>query len=196
MSDTNEEPTTLEQDRKSWVKTENTQQAPRGQETPSLATRVSGRAAPASSNGSQGGAVPDKPKRSVGMTFGDGELHIVVKKLRLDASENWTIGFMDGPIREITSRFSELEGVEYQGTSSLVLLIDRSRDLLAGYTTLLLDCMCEYSPDIAEKRAAIRSVAYNDELIDAFVEMLRMEFPLDKTRSLFSGLRALTTRMS
>lgn len=60
---------------------------------------------------------------------------------------------------------------------------------LIGSTDLAADLLFEYSPILAEDRERIENEAYDDEIIAAFVEVLKLLYPFESLASIFRNGR-------
>ena len=89
----------------------------------------------------------------------------------------------------MVSSFGSLAGYENLDLTDMQAvsgLIQQFSGLLYGATDILADLIFAYCP--ALNRDDIMDDVYDDELIDAFVKILRVAIPLDKLREMFAGL--------
>lgn len=80
-------------------------------------------------------------------------------------------------------------GVELTNLGSIADLMDKIGGLLAGSIDTVADMLFDFSPALAEDRERIEAEGYDDEIIAAFVEVLKLLYPFGQLATLFPNGR-------
>jgi hypothetical protein len=92
-----------------------------------------------------------------------------------------TIGDITNAMRMAGSASS----VELTDLNSLAGLLDTVGGLLAGSIDQVADLLFDFSPELAEDRERIEREGFDDEIIAAFLEVLRLLYPFGEIGKLF-----------
>lgn len=82
------------------------------------------------------------------------------------------------PVNNLFGAVETLQGVELNDVGQLVGLAREVATVVMGMTDIVLDLVCDYAPNIAADRAYIEDNGYNEEVMSAFLEVLKMVYPL------------------
>jgi hypothetical protein len=132
-----------------------------------------------------------KSSRAIAVTFGDQDY--IIPHLRSKSAAQWRKTLMD-KIGELTEQFgglAEFEQADLTDMKQVSGLIQQFSHLLYGAPDLLIDLICAYAPGLG--REVIEESAYDEELIAAFVAILKVAIPLDSIKGMFTGLSGSTT---
>lgn len=80
-------------------------------------------------------------------------------------------------------------GVELTNLGSIADIVDSVGGLLAGSIDLVADLLFDFSPELAADRERIETEGYDDEIIAAFLEVLKLLYPFGEMTSLFPSGR-------
>lgn len=103
------------------------------------------------------------------------------------------------PTREIRNKFADFiapavnalqnaPSTDMKDYAAIAGIINIAKDALIGYTNTAFDLLCEYSPEIKADRELIEKTAYDDEVMVAFVEVVKLLFPFEGALKALSGL--------
>jgi hypothetical protein len=70
---------------------------------------------------------------------------------------------------------------------SMAGLVDAASSVLLGSIDMAMDMLCEYSADVNLDRERIEADGYDDEVITAFVEVIKLLYPLGSLSNLLNG---------
>jgi len=82
---------------------------------------------------------------------------------------------------------------EMSDYSAIAGIISAVKDTLLGLTDLCLDLLFEYSPTLKTNRDEIEATAYDQQVISAFVEVLKLLYPFVQALAGMTGLASLPT---
>lgn len=116
-----------------------------------------------------------------------------IKRLPVRKSKAWRTRF--------SSEFDRVAGDILQLTNwETISLGDAKSAIIAGKDAIFrvldeiaFELVCDYAPEIAQDRERIEDEAYDNEIVEAFVKVLGLAFPLD---TLVKTLRGLTASMT
>lgn len=116
-----------------------------------------------------------------------------IKRLPVRKSKAWRSRF--------SSEFDRVAGDILQLTNwETISLGDAKSAIIAGKDAIFrvldeiaFELVCDYAPEIAQDRERIEDEAYDNEVVEAFVKVLGLAFPLD---TLVKTLRGLTASMT
>lgn len=129
--------------------------------------------------------------RVITVTFGDKDY--IIPHLRSKGAAEWRKTLMD-KIGELTEQFgglAEFEKTDLADMQQVSGLIQQFSHLLYGAPELLIDLIRAYAPSL--DGVAIGEFAYDDELISAFLAIVKVAIPLESLKSMFRGLSGNST---
>lgn len=115
-----------------------------------------------------------------------GERQYIIEKLPIRQSQRWRQG-LAGPLGEIAKTLELAAVVETNQYADIATLIQRASGLLIEYVDKILDLLFAYSAALAADSEYIKENAYDDEALAAFVEVLKLAYPLDQLMYLLNG---------
>jgi len=77
---------------------------------------------------------------------------------------------------------------EMSDYSALAGLVSAVKDTLLGSVDQCLELLCDYSPEIASHREQIEEIAYDGEVMAAFVEVIKLLYPFGGLIPSLTGL--------
>lgn len=83
-----------------------------------------------------------------------------------------------GPFAQLAEQLETIDQIDIQNGGDLGKLIRSFETTIIGSLELVLDLLCSYSSAIAADREVIEAEGYDNEVVDAFVEVVRLAFPL------------------
>ena len=87
----------------------------------------------------------------------------------------------------ILNTFSAVDQVEITTLGSLNTVFNNLREVVLRSPDHALNILCEYSPAIQEDKERIENEAYDEEVITAFVEVLKQLYPFGILRRLIKN---------
>ena len=129
-----------------------------------------------------------------------------IESLKFKAERAWRKKY-DAPIGNLINAISnikELSGKEYDKASDLmkeigVVMLAHAKDLIRALLEspdILLDAICEYSPALAADRAFIEENAYQDEIAQAFIEVLKIAYPFGSLLGIATSLGSMEKQIT
>lgn len=101
-----------------------------------------------------------------------------------------------GPLNELMALFSTNVSLELNNVADLLALADKFIPLLMDTPETLFTLLLAYAPALETEREFLEENAYDDELVTAFLAVLRAAFPLDRLTSLLGPASPTTLRNS
>jgi len=96
----------------------------------------------------------------------------------------------------ITGLAQRASGIELRDTQQVGAVLEGLRQLLFNSIEILFDLLCEYSPQIKADREWLLDHAYDEEVIEAALVMVKQLFPFGKAGRMLSGLAENMTSTS
>lgn len=124
--------------------------------------------------------------RLAGTTYEIQELSI--KKARL-----WR-KMLAEPFGEIVAALENAENTELSNLADVGALVQTFSGTLIGSIDILLDLLFAYSPELAADRERIEDEAVTSEALTAFVEVVKLAYPLSGVVRLVNGANRKPTR--
>jgi len=115
-----------------------------------------------------------------------------VNQLPIKAAREWRTEFQK-PFEEIALALSGAGSIELTDGKNLGGLLDTLRGVLLRSPDTLLEMLYAYSPLLKADSARIEAEAFDDEVMLAFVEVLRLAYPFESLMSFLSGLGSKAT---
>lgn len=123
--------------------------------------------------------------KTVQVTLGGKEYNIRALKMR--QSKEWRDKVKE-PFGSLVDALQAAPNIELTSMADLSTLVDVVKDLVLGSFDLVLDLLFQYSPELAADRERIETEGYDEEAVEAFVEVLKLAFPFGGFRKVFSTL--------
>lgn len=100
-----------------------------------------------------------------------------------------------GPVEKAIQAIRGIPQVELNDMQAISELLDAAKLILADSLDLCLDILFEFSPEMAADRERIETLAYDEEALTAFVEVVKMLYPFGGLVKSLTGLanRATST---
>lgn len=98
-------------------------------------------------------------------------------------------GVFDGLVRVLEG----VEGVELSDLAGVGELVDVLRGTVLGAMDTVLELLRAYSPAIEADIERIEEEAFDEEILDAFVEVLKLAYPFGRLGTIVSGLETMGT---
>lgn len=76
---------------------------------------------------------------------------------------------------------------------NLTKVIQAAVHRLVSSPDIMFELLCEYSPEIEADKHHIDENAYDDEVVTAFVEVVKVAYPFGRLTSVLNGLKQPTT---
>lgn len=115
-----------------------------------------------------------------------GERQYVIDKLPIRQSKLWRQSLAE-PFGEISQTLESASIVEVDQFGDIASLVRRASGVLLGSVDKMLDLLFAYSATLAADREYIEENAYDDEALAAFVEVLKLAYPLEQLMSAIRG---------
>ena len=109
-----------------------------------------------------------------------------IEKLPIRQSQRWRQSLAE-PFGEISQTLEAASLVEVDQLSDIAGLVRRASGVLLGSVDKMLDLLFAYSSALAADREYIEENAYDDEALAAFVEVLKLAYPLEQLMYLIRG---------
>ncbi len=103
---------------------------------------------------------------------------------------------ISGEISGLGQALRALEGLEITRLDDLGGLIQQLGGTLAGSLDIIADWLFEFSPELQADRERILDEAFDEEILQAFGEALKMLYPFGETLNGLSGLLDQATSTS
>jgi len=103
---------------------------------------------------------------------------------------------LQAPLNEVLGLFSTNISVELNSVSDLLGLADKFIPVLMDAPETLFTLLLAYAPALETEREFLEENAYDDELVTAFLAVLRAAFPLDRLTSLLGPANPATLTSS
>lgn len=116
----------------------------------------------------------------------------MVRPLPIRAAREWRAQF-NARFAALTNLLANADQIELNSAADIAQLVGVARDVLVTAPDALFDLLCSFVPDIATDRERIEVEAFDDEVITAFVEVLRLAFPFEGLKAIVTGRRGHTT---
>lgn len=81
------------------------------------------------------------------------------------------------PLQALAAIFQDADSVKLNNPEDIKRVFDLVTGSIAAAPDMILDLVCEYAPEIASDRATIEANAYDDEIMEAFKEVLKLVYP-------------------
>lgn len=129
-----------------------------------------------------GAAQVAAPKKHVAIIY-LGERRYEVVPLTLGKSQAWRKEF-NVPVGELVAAIQQLPEVELTDLAALGQLVSTLQGTLLGSMEMVFDLLCKYSPEVAADKKYILENATDDQVMLAFVEVLKLAFPFGRLAGL------------
>lgn len=95
---------------------------------------------------------------------------------------------IDG-ITHVLKLADKADKIELTALSNIADMIDKVGGKLAGSVDLIADLLFDFSPELSNDRERIEAEGYDDEIIIAFMEALKLLYPFGQLGQLFQNGR-------
>jgi hypothetical protein len=110
----------------------------------------------------------------------------MVRPLPIRAASEWRAQF-NARFSALTDLLANADRIELNSAEDIARVVAIARDVLLTAPDVLFDLLCAFAPEIAADRERIENEAYDDEVIAAFAEVLRLAFPFGALRQMMTG---------
>lgn len=124
-----------------------------------------------------------------------GEREYTLQKKPIKQNRAWRV-LASQPLDEVLSALGESGDIEINTVSDVANLLSIGRNVIIGSMDIIADLLFAYCPEMAADKDWIESECYDDDVIDAFSEVLKIAFPFAALRGLVTGPKAITTTQS
>lgn len=102
-----------------------------------------------------------------------------ISPLPLKASRVWrqTLG---RPVQDMVEILSQAETLQLNNPADLVQILEVIKTNLIGAPDLVFEAVCAYCPAIGRERERLEEEAFDAEILDALVEVLKLAFPFSR----------------
>ena len=114
-----------------------------------------------------------------------------VKALPIKAARVWREKF-NGPFGNVLEILN-VSQIELNSPADLGRLLVPLKDILLGSLDLAADLLFSYSPALAVDRERIEAEAFDEEMVAALVEVVKLAFPFGEFVKLARGLQSRAT---
>ena len=128
--------------------------------------------------------------RQVSITLGG--VTYEVPALAIKGAKAWRDKFQR-PFEEIAAALAGAGSIAITSGAGLAGLLNTLRGVLLKSPDILLEMLYEYSPLLKADAERIEAEAFDDEVMVAFVEVLRLAYPFEALMSFFRGLGSSST---
>lgn len=115
-----------------------------------------------------------------------GEREFTIRQRSIRESKAWRES-LAGPFQELVGVLEGAGDLELSRLGDLAGLVRLVAGRVIGAVELVLDLLFEYSPELASEREWIEANAYDDEALDAFVEVLKLAYPFGRLAGLLQA---------
>lgn len=127
---------------------------------------------------------------AVTVTLGGRDYSLARLELRQASAMRKMINQQVEPIMELVQR---APGIEIKDVEQVGKVLDGLRQVLFNSIEILFDLLCEYSAEISKDREWLLDHAYDEEVIEAALVMVKQLFPFGAAGTMLSGLAANMT---
>ena len=100
---------------------------------------------------------------------------------------------LDAPIARMIESFRMFQVVEVSDLNAIGQLLDNLRGVALGSVDLCAEAVFSYSPELEAARDEIEEIAYDDEIVAAFVEVVKLAYPFGAMFGMLNGLSGRAT---
>ena len=108
----------------------------------------------------------------------------VVEPLTFKLSKEWRES-LGKPIIDLVNVLANADKFQLDNLADLVELVNLAKGILINSPDLVLDGLCAYSPILANDREIIEEKAYDWEIFDALLEVLKLAYPFGRLVKMF-----------
>jgi hypothetical protein len=100
------------------------------------------------------------------------------------------------PLNQVLGAVNAVTTVQLETTADLTALAEQLLPILMDATDTLLDLILAYAPALDAQREAIEDTAVDEEVVDAFLVLLKAAFPLARLLDLLGPVTQATSKSS
>lgn len=112
-----------------------------------------------------------------------------IKPLPIRKSREWRQK-LNGPFAMLVNVLSNVENIELSDAKNLGRLVDTMTSTVLGSVDIILTLLYDYSPELKAHQETIEENAFDEEVMAAFLEVLKLAYPFGR---LMSGFREIAT---
>ena len=109
-----------------------------------------------------------------------------VRALSLRAAREWREKFQQ-PFRAMANALSGMESIELTSGKAVADLLNVLQETLLRSPDTILEMLYAYSPEIRADKERVEIEAFDDEVIAALVEVLKLVYPFGSILNLIPG---------
>jgi hypothetical protein len=121
---------------------------------------------------------------TVRVTLGEREYEIVPLPIKANRAWRRELG---QPLQQLMGILAEADELKLDSPADLVRILEIAQASLLGAPDLIFEAVCRYCPAINHDRELIEEAAFEAELMDVFVEVLKIVFPFGRLLSIIRG---------
>lgn len=130
--------------------------------------------------------------RTIPMTFGDRTYEVPMAPIK--RAKAWRKQLRQ-PLDELLGLIStDLLNVELSSLQDLVATVNKVLPVLLEATDTLLGLLYAYAPTLKADREFIEEQGYDDQIVDAFLAVLKVAFPLGRLAALLGPEKSETSK--
>lgn len=99
-------------------------------------------------------------------------------------SKEWRAS-LGKPITDLVEILARADTLELNNAADLVKVVQLAQVYLLDSPDLIWEALCAYSPAIAADREALEEAAFDFEIMDALIEVLKLAYPFGRLAAMF-----------
>ncbi len=99
-----------------------------------------------------------------------------IQALPMKASRQWRES-LGQPFAQLVDSLTQASTMQVDDLGNIGALVEVIKTVALGSVDLCVDALFAYSPELAADRERIEAEAYDEEAINAFVEVLKLAYP-------------------
>lgn len=123
-------------------------------------------------------------KRVIIIQMGDQQIHL--SQLPIRKNEAWRRRVFESEFKSLFLQFQKLQDIGDKEGAAIEVIIDLATKIFQNGPDVLIDLLTGYCPELS--REYLENECYDQELIDAFVAVLRLAFPLENLLQIFNKM--------
>lgn len=118
-----------------------------------------------------------------------------ISPLTIGKSRQWRKK-LNGPFAALVGVLEQAPGIELSDLGGIASVITTVSDTFTSSPDLVADLLFEYSPELSADRERIEDEGFDEEIMSAFVEVLKLAYPFGELRKLIGGNGQVSRRTS
>lgn len=123
-------------------------------------------------------------KRVIVITMGDQTIHI--SQLPIRKNEAWRRRVFESEFKSLFRQFQKMQDLGDKEGAAFEVVLDLATQIFQKGPDILIDLLTGYCPELSKEY--LENECYDQELIDAFVAVLRLAFPLESLMEIFKKI--------